>query len=111
MKIKGFSDAKVEKVKEAASKIISVGFVTGGEQALLRKRVVSISTGSKAFDAMLGGGIQSMSLSEVFGEFRCGKTQLAHTLCVCAQLPKVRLNMTTHLTRVFANTQLGHGWS
>lgn len=34
------------------------------------------------------GGIKSMSISEVFGEFRCGKTQLGHTLCVTCQLPR-----------------------
>lgn len=33
-------------------------------------------------------GFQSMSISEVFGEFRCGKTQLSHTMSVVAQLPK-----------------------
>lgn len=72
-------------------------------------QVVSISTGSKSFDAMLGGGIQTQSVSETFGEFRTGaslnphadatderadtarpytgKTQLCHTLCVTTQLP------------------------
>lgn len=54
----------------------------------MRQRVVSISTGSTSFDAMLGGGVQTMALTEVFGEFRCGKTQLSHTLCVTTQLPK-----------------------
>lgn len=29
-----------------------------------------------------------MSISEVFGEFRCGKTQLSHTMSVIAQLPR-----------------------
>lgn len=29
-----------------------------------------------------------MSISEVFGEFRCGKTQMSHTMSVIAQLPK-----------------------
>jgi Rad51 len=29
-----------------------------------------------------------MSISEVYGEFRCGKTQLSHTMSVLAQLPK-----------------------
>lgn len=67
---------------------MSVGFVTGTEQASMRRRVYKISTGSKQFDTMLGGGIQTMSLTEVFGEFRCGKSQLAQTLCVTAQLPK-----------------------
>ena len=29
-----------------------------------------------------------MSITEVYGEFRCGKTQLCHTMCVTAQLPR-----------------------
>ncbi|KAG5440899.1 hypothetical protein PCK2_000054 [Pneumocystis canis] len=33
---------------------------------------------------MLGGGIQSMSITE----FRCGKTQISHTMCVTCQLPR-----------------------
>lgn len=48
---------------------------------------MKISTGSKAFDTLLGGGIESMSITEVFGEFRTGKTQIAHTLVVTSQLP------------------------
>ena len=31
-----------------------------------------------------------MAITEAFGEFRTGKTQLAHTLCVTSQLPKDR---------------------
>ena len=38
-------------------------------------------------DTLIGGGIETMSVTEIFGEFRTGKTQLAHTLCVTAQLP------------------------
>lgn len=52
---------------------------------------MSLSTGSKALDSCLGGGIMTMSITEVFGEFRCGKTQMAHTLCVTSQLPKVSI--------------------
>lgn len=40
------------------------------------------------FLLMLRRGFQTMSISEVFGEFRCGKTQLSHTMSVIAQLPK-----------------------
>ena len=36
---------------------------------------------------LLGGGLESMAITEVFGEFRTGKTQLSHTLCVTTQLP------------------------
>ena len=35
----------------------------------------------------MGGGVTSCSITEAFGEFRTGKTQLSHTLCVTAQLP------------------------
>ena len=36
---------------------------------------------------MLNRGFSSSSISEIFGEFRCGKTQICHTMCVIAQLP------------------------
>lgn len=36
---------------------------------------------------LLGGGIESMSITEAFGEFRSGKTQISHTLCVTCQIP------------------------
>ena len=54
----------------------------------LRKACFRLSTGSKQWDTILNGGFQSKSINEVYGEYRCGKTQLAHTLCVVAQLPK-----------------------
>ncbi|KAJ3771992.1 putative DMC1 protein [Lentinula raphanica] len=87
LKIKGMSEAKVEKIKEAAHKILGSSFATGIEVQDKRKRVLVISTGSKSVDAILGGGIMSQSISEVYGEFRTGKTQLAHTMSVVAQLP------------------------
>ncbi|SMN21663.1 similar to Saccharomyces cerevisiae YER179W DMC1 Meiosis-specific protein required for repair of double-strand breaks and pairing between homologous chromosomes [Maudiozyma saulgeensis] len=87
-KIKGLSEVKVEKIKEAAGKVIKVGFVSAIVQLNIRKNVFALSTGSKQLDSILGGGIMTMSITEVFGEFRCGKTQLSHTLCVTTQLPK-----------------------
>jgi len=48
---------------------------------------VYISTGSKTLDTLLGSGIETGSITEIFGEFRTGKTQLCHTLCVTCQLP------------------------
>lgn len=87
-KIKGLSEVKVEKIKEAAGKIIKVGFIPATIQLDIRQKVYSISTGSKQLDSILGGGIMTMSITEVFGEFRCGKTQMSHTLCITAQLSK-----------------------
>lgn len=88
VKIKGLSEVKVEKIKEAANKLIRVGFIPATTQLDIRQKVMALSTGSKQLDSILGGGIMTMSITEVFGEFRCGKTQMAHTLCVTAQLPK-----------------------
>ncbi|KAG1857543.1 Rad51-domain-containing protein [Suillus tomentosus] len=87
LKIKGMSEAKVEKIKEAAQKITGSSFATGIEVQDRRKRVLVISTGSKSVDTILGGGLMSQSISEVYGEFRTGKTQLAHTISVVTQLP------------------------
>jgi meiotic recombination protein DMC1 len=89
-KIKGLSEVKVEKIKEASNKLVNCGFVSALIQCDIRKRVIKISTGCKSFDQILNGGISTMSTTEVFGEFRTGKTQLSHTLCVTAQLPKER---------------------
>ncbi|KAJ3073454.1 Meiotic recombination protein dmc1 [Podochytrium sp. JEL0797] len=86
-KIKGMSDAKIDKIKEAAAKLLPQGFLTGTEVSVKRRHVFRLTTGSKEFDKILNGGIESASISEAFGEFRTGKTQLPHTLCVTAQLP------------------------
>ncbi|MCJ1272828.1 Meiotic recombination protein dmc1 [Puttea exsequens] len=90
LKVKGFSEVKVEKIKEAIVKCqpSATGFITAVELGHQRKRTFRISTGSKQLDSILGGGFQTMSISEVYGEFRCGKTQLSHTMSVIAQMPK-----------------------
>jgi meiotic recombination protein DMC1 len=79
-KIKGLSEAKIEKIKEAAAKLVHDGFITGSELDSKRKTIFRLSTGSKEFDKLLAGGIMSSSITEAFGEFRTGKTQLSHTL-------------------------------
>jgi meiotic recombination protein DMC1 len=76
----------VEKILESSRKLKPTGFVNGVEALRLAKLRVRISTGCKELDAILGGGVECGSVTEVFGEFRCGKTQLAATLAVNAQL-------------------------
>ncbi|KAL0489361.1 meiotic recombination protein DMC1 [Acrasis kona] len=85
--IKGLSEGKVDKILEATSKITSAGFITGVQMLEKRKEVIKITTGSSALDTLLGGGVETMSITEAFGEFRTGKTQICHTMCVTAQLP------------------------
>ena len=65
--VKGLSEAKVDKIREAALKISGAGFITGTEARVRRNNVVHISSGSSALDAILGGGIESGSITEAFG--------------------------------------------
>ncbi|GJM99871.1 hypothetical protein PR202_ga17010 [Eleusine coracana subsp. coracana] len=94
--IKGLSEAKVEKICEAAEKLLSQGFMTGSDLLIKRKSVVRITTGSQALDDLLGGGIETLCITEAFGEFRSGKTQLAHTLCVSTQIIYARAYTYEH---------------
>lgn len=87
LSIKGLSDQKVDKIVEAARKSSESGFVTCSQLVVRMKNRFKLSSGATKFDQMLGGGVESCALTELFGEFRCGKTQLCHSLAVMAQLP------------------------
>lgn len=62
-------------------------FQTAADALENRKELVMLTTGSREIDKLLEGGIETGSITEVFGEFRTGKTQLCHTLCVTCQMP------------------------
>ena len=85
--IKGLSEAKADKIIAEASKRVNMGFTTAAAFILKRREIICISTGSKELDKLLHGGIETGSLTELFGEFRTGKSQLCHTLAVTCQLP------------------------
>ena len=48
--IKGISEAKMEKIKEASNKLIDPGFLTALEYADKRKQVFNITTGSQELE-------------------------------------------------------------
>ena len=47
-----------------------------------------LSTGSQAFDEILGGGIATGSITEIAGEFSSGKSQICFQLCINAIIPE-----------------------
>ncbi|KAG5670154.1 hypothetical protein PVAND_000435 [Polypedilum vanderplanki] len=85
--VKGISEQKAEKLIDEAGKMIGLGITSASLILKQRAEQISITTGSRELDKLLGGGIETGSITEVFGEFRSGKTQLAHTLAVTCQLP------------------------
>ncbi len=46
-----------------------------------------ITVGSKELDTLLGGGFETGAITECFGQYGSGKSQIAHALAVRAQLP------------------------
>ncbi|KAL0578714.1 RecA recombinase Rhp51 [Marasmius crinis-equi] len=85
--IKGISEQKADKILAEAQKIVPLGFQSATEVHARRSELVHITTGSKQLDALLGGGIETGAITELFGEFRTGKSQICHTLAVTCQLP------------------------
>lgn len=82
-------EATAAKIINAARKMVDVGsFETGDVVLERRKEVMKLTTGSKRLDALLGGGVETMAIIELFGEFGSGKTQLTHQLAVNATLPR-----------------------
>ncbi|CAK4733405.1 unnamed protein product [Aphanomyces euteiches] len=75
LQVKGVSEAKADKMIQAARKIIGEksGFISASALLISNKQKYFITTGSKQFDMLLGGGIETMSVTE---------------LCVTAQLPR-----------------------
>ncbi len=58
------------------------------EKAQNGEQVAYVTTGCRALDDLLGGGVETGAVTELVGEFGTGKTQLCHQLCVTVQLPR-----------------------
>jgi DNA repair protein RAD51 len=85
--VKGISETKADKLIAEAAKLVPLGFTTAREYDEVRSSQLQLTTGSKDLDTLLGGGIETGSITELFGEFRCGKSQTCHTLAITCQLP------------------------
>jgi DNA repair protein RadA len=81
-------EATAAKIINAAREAADVGgFETGNKILERRKLVGKLTTGTEAFNELMGGGIETQSITEFYGEFGCGKTQIIHQLAVNVQLP------------------------
>jgi DNA repair protein RadA len=84
----GIGESAALKIINAARESLQMGFMTGIEVLEKRKTMRKITTGSKSLDELLGGGIETQAITEFFGEFGSGKTQVCHQLAVNVQLPE-----------------------
>ena len=87
LKEAGIGNGPAAKLIKAAQKAACIGFMTGEEYMEKRKQVGKITTCSNELNNLLGGGVETQAITELFGEFGSGKTQIAHQLAVAVQLP------------------------
>jgi DNA repair protein RadA len=69
------------------SNILEKEFVTADSALEKRKAMLRCSTGSRALNELLLGGIETQAVTEFYGEFGSGKSQICHTLCARATQP------------------------
>lgn len=75
------------KIINAARDALEMSWMTAKELLERRGEVGKITTGSKNLDELLGGGIETQAITEFYGKFGSGKTQICHQLSVNVQLP------------------------
>ena len=85
-------DKAVALCNKARLKLVEIGkfdkdFVSASEIYNRRLNIERIKTGSDNLDDLLIGGIETQAVTEFYGEFGSGKTQICHTLCLTVQQP------------------------
>ncbi|MGQ9641509.1 MAG: DNA repair and recombination protein RadA [Candidatus Bathycorpusculaceae bacterium] len=86
----GISEKKAFAIIEAARSSIGVSFIRADELLKMRQSVLRLTSGSKALDKILDGGLETQTITEFYGEYGSGKSQICHQLCVNVQLPPER---------------------
>ena len=81
-------DKKAQSIITESRKHLDIGFESGKERFDQRKEMKRITTSSSNFDEVVGGGIETQCITEVYGEYGSAKTQLSHQLAVNVQLPE-----------------------
>ena len=85
----GVGEAVARKAIQAARGMMKLGFTDGMEFDKRRAEVFHVTTGSKNLNDLFGGkGIESRAITECYGAFGSGKTQLGLTIAVNVQMPK-----------------------
>jgi len=81
-------EGQAAKIIHTVRQMLQIGFEPADQILERRKAVAKITTGSKNLDNLLGGGIETQAITESYGQYGSGKTQLGFQLAVNAQLPK-----------------------
>ncbi|TMI50752.1 DNA repair and recombination protein RadA [Candidatus Bathyarchaeota archaeon] len=83
----GIGEKQAAKIIAEARDSISLSFVRADELMKMKANVRRLTTGSKAVDGLIGGGLESQTITEFYGEYGVGKSILCHQLAINVQLP------------------------
>ena len=84
----GIGEDTVAKIVKAARDICAIQFISADQLYERKKNALRLTTGSKALNSIIGGGVETQTILEVIGEFGSGKSQICMTLSALCQLPK-----------------------
>ena len=85
MEVSGLTESAARKTIHFARNAMDMGFESGSDLLARRATVQKINVGSNSFNELMGGGFESGVITECFGEYGSGKTQIAHLLAVNVQ--------------------------
>ncbi len=86
--IKGLGETTVKKLLFAVREHYDLGLRPGGKYKEMGEHRIRITTSSEDLNRVLGGGVECGSVTEFYGAFRTGKTQICYQLAINAQLPR-----------------------
>jgi DNA repair protein RadA len=86
----GVGEKQAAKVIAEARDSLALSFITADQLIKMRQNVKRLSTASKQLDELLGGGLETQTITEFYGEYGVGKSILCHQLAVNVQLPEDR---------------------
>ena len=84
----GVGEKQAAKVIAEARDSLALSFIRADELIKMRQNVKRLSTGSKQLDELVGGGLETQTITEFYGEYGVGKSILCHQLAVNVQLPE-----------------------
>lgn len=81
-------ETTAKKVIRAAGQVADIGgFKTGTDILIRRQDVRKLKWLVPEVDEMLDGGLETQAITELYGEFGSGKSQVVHQMAVNCQLP------------------------
>ncbi len=80
-------ETQAAKIISYVREVLDIGFISADKILERKQKALRLTTGSKAFDSILAGGIETQAITETYGQFGVSKSQLAFQLAVNVQLP------------------------